>query len=62
MAKSYSIACNCGHEVKGNDPREVEAAMWHHAIHDHTDMVKGMTVGQLEGIMKGWDKEFAAQK
>ncbi len=62
MAKSYSIACNCGHTVKGTDTRVVEAEMWHHAINDHSDMVEGMTVDQLTGIMKGWDKEFAAQK
>jgi hypothetical protein len=36
--------------------------MWHHAVKDHLDMVKGMSADQFADIMKGWDKQFAAQK
>jgi len=54
----YSITCNCGWEAKGNDKRIVEAEMWHHAIHDHEDMVKNMSVEQLTEIMKSWDTNF----
>lgn len=60
MEKTYTLACNCGHEVKGEDPRTVEAAMWHHAIHDHEEMVKSMNVDQFTDIMKGWDRQFSA--
>jgi predicted small metal-binding protein len=60
--KDYAITCNCGHEVRGQDTRVVEAKMWHHAISDHLDMVKGMSADQLAQIMKGWDQQFAAQK
>jgi hypothetical protein len=62
MKKQYSITCNCGKEIKGDDKRVVEAKMWHHAVNDHTDMVKGMSVEQFTGIMKGWDEKFAAQE
>lgn len=62
MQKSYSLTCNCGHEVKGTDPRAIEAEMWHHAIQDHTEMVKSMSVEQFTEIMKGWDRQFAAAK
>lgn len=61
MAQSYAISCNCGYEVKGQDIRMIEAEMWHHAIRDHLDMVKAMPVDQLAGLMKSWDKTFAAQ-
>ena len=59
MAKQQKLACACGTEFKGTDAREVEAKMWHHAIHDHEDMVKGMSVEQFADIMKGWDKQLA---
>ncbi len=58
----YSITCNCGHEVNGNDRRLVEAKAWHHAIHDHADMVNNMSVEQFTEIMKSWDKKFAQKK
>ena len=58
--KTYLITCNCGHELKGDDRRRVEAEMWHHAIHDHPNMVDNLSVEQLTAIMKGWDKEFDA--
>ena len=32
--------------------------MWHHAIHDHENMVKEMSVEQFTQIMKSWDKDF----
>jgi predicted small metal-binding protein len=55
---NYTITCDCGHEVSGEDRREVEAKMWHHAIQDHGDMVKAMNVEQINGIMQGWDEKF----
>jgi hypothetical protein len=58
----YAITCNCGHKEIGQDTRTVEARMWHHAVKDHLDMVKGMSADQFADIMKGWDKQFAAQK
>jgi hypothetical protein len=55
----YVIQCECGKEVSGTDRRRVEAEMWHHAIHDHEDMVRNMTVDQFTEIMNGWDKKFS---
>jgi hypothetical protein len=60
MEKTYTLSCDCGHEIKGKDARAVEAGMWHHAIHDHDDMVKSMSVDQFTEIMKGWDRQFSA--
>lgn len=62
MEKTYTLACNCGHEVKGADTRALEARMWHHAIHDHEDMVKSMSVEQFAEIMKGWDRQYTAAR
>ena len=59
---NYAITCDCGEEVKGTDQRQVEAEMWHHAIRDHSAMVKEMSVDQITGLMKGWDQKFATQK
>jgi hypothetical protein len=62
MSKSFALACDCGYEVKGTDPRKVEAQMWHHALDKHLDGLKTMSVNKLMDVMKGWDKTFAAQK
>lgn len=62
MEKTYALSCNCGHEIKGADPRAVEAGMWHHAIHDHEEMVRSMSVEQFADIMKDWDRQFAAHR
>ncbi len=37
---------------------EVEAKMWHHAIHDHADMLKSMSVDQLTQWLTGEDKQL----
>lgn len=62
MEKSYALSCDCGHEVRGDDRRAVEAGMWHHAVHDHDDKVKAMSVDQFTDILKGWDRQFAAKQ
>ncbi len=59
--KEYSIICNCGHTVKSPDRRKTEAEAWHHAIHEHLDMVKEMSIPQFTEIMKGWDVKFKAE-
>ena len=58
--KMTSLSCNCGFTVENADCYKVEAAMWHHAIHDHSDMLKSMTVEQLEEWLKNTDKQLAA--
>lgn len=58
----YSITCNCGWKLKDTDRRMVEAKMWHHAVHDHADMIKGMSIEQFADIMKSWDKKFNSQE
>jgi hypothetical protein len=34
--------------------------MWHHAIHEHTDMLKSMTVEQLEQWLINKDNQLGA--
>ncbi|MBI2451862.1 hypothetical protein HYV50_02155 [Candidatus Pacearchaeota archaeon] len=58
----YSVTCNCGHEVKGEERRKVEAEMWRHAIQDHAEMVKNMSAEQFTKIMREWDEKFASQE
>lgn len=55
---NYTIKCDCGVESTGTDRRNVEAQQWHHAIQQHSDMLKGMGVEQFTQIMKGWDKQI----
>ncbi len=58
----HSIICNCGYEAKGKEKRAVEAEIWHHAIKDHSDMLKGMSVEQIEEILTEWDKKFSSKR
>jgi hypothetical protein len=58
---TYSITCNCGHEEKDGDRRMVEAKMWHHAIHEHPDMIQGMSSDEFAGVLKDWDSKFKEQ-
>jgi predicted small metal-binding protein len=55
-----SLSCNCGFSVENEDRYKVEAAMWHHAIQDHSDMLKSMTIEHLEEWLKNKDKQLAA--
>lgn len=48
-----SLSCNCGFTVEEDNRYEVEAKMWHHAIHDHADMLASMSVEQLTQWLKG---------
>ncbi|WP_219835734.1 hypothetical protein [Paenibacillus sp. R14(2021)] len=54
------LTCACGFEAKGDSPYQVEAAMWHHAIQDHADMLKSMTVDMLEQWLVNKDKQLKA--
>jgi len=40
------------------DSYKVEAKIWHHAIKEHLEMLKMMSVEQLEGIMRDNDKQM----
>ena len=53
-----TLACNCGFTVEGEHRYEVEARMWHHAIQDHADMLKSMTVEQITEWLIGKDKQL----
>ena len=53
-----SIVCNCGFKVEDKDHHKAEAKAWHHAINEHLDMLKGMSVEQLEGVVKNSDKQM----
>ena len=55
-----SLSCNCGFTVENADRYKVEAAMWHHAIQDHSEMFKSMTVVMLEKWLKNKDEQLAA--
>ena len=54
----HSITCDCGFKVEDGDHFKAEAKMWHHAIKDHADMLKKMSVEQLEGDVKNNDKQM----
>lgn len=53
-----SIKCDCGYKVEDKNSYTVEAKMWHHAIKDHLEMLKNMTVDQLERVLKSNDKQM----
>ena len=53
-----TLTCDCGFSVKEDNRYEVEAKMWHHAIHDHGDMLKSMSVDQLTQWLTGADKQL----
>ncbi|RCW47989.1 hypothetical protein [Paenibacillus prosopidis] len=55
-----TLSCNCGFSVTDENKYKVEAAMWHHAIHDHADMLKSMTVEMLENWLKHKDEQLKA--
>jgi len=53
-----TLTCDCGFSVKEDNRYEVEAKMWHHAIHDHADMLKSMSIDQLTQWLTGADKQL----
>lgn len=53
-----SITCNCGFKVEDEDPYKTEAMAWHHAIRDHLDMLKEMTIEQLEEVVRSNDEQM----
>lgn len=55
-----TLACACGFAAKDENPYKAEAAMWHHAIHDHADMLKSMTVEMLEQWLVSKDEQLKA--
>lgn len=46
------ITCNCGHVAKGETPEKTEAEAWHRALQAHADMLKGVSVEQLEQVLE----------
>lgn len=55
-----TLSCNCGFKVTDENKYKVEAAMWHHAIQDHSDMLKSMTVDMLEQWLMSKDEQLKA--
>lgn len=55
-----TLSCNCGFNVTDENKYKVEAAMWHHAIQDHGDMLKSMTVEMLEQWLQSKDEQLKA--
>lgn len=53
-----SLTCNCGFTAEHSNPYQVQGVMWHHAIHDHSDMLRDMTVEQLEHWLFHTDKQL----
>lgn len=53
-----SITCNCGYKVEDKDHYKAEAKAWNHAIKDHLEMLKEMSVEQIEGVLKNTDKQM----
>ena len=55
-----TLSCNCGFSATDENKYKVEATMWHHAIHDHSDMLKSMTVEMLEQWLMNKDEQLKA--
>ncbi|WP_274361684.1 hypothetical protein [Paenibacillus thermotolerans] len=55
-----TLSCNCGFSVTDDNKYKVEAEMWHHAIHDHADMLKAMSIEMLEQWLKSKDEQLSA--
>jgi hypothetical protein len=55
------LSCDCGFNVKGENPTVVEAKMWHHAIQDHLDMLQSMSEEQLVGWLTETHKKIGVQ-
>jgi hypothetical protein len=55
-----TLSCNCGFSITDKNKYKVEASMWYHAIHDHADMLKSMTVEMLEQWLKTKDEQLKA--
>ncbi len=55
------LQCDCGHEVSADTNESAEAQMWHHALKDHADMLKSMSVDQMTQIIKAQHATLAAQ-
>jgi len=53
-----TLSCNCGFSVTDTNSYKVEAHMWHHAIQDHADMLKSMSVDMLEQWLKNKDEQL----
>jgi predicted small metal-binding protein len=54
-----SLTCDCGYEATGDDRHQVEAEMWHHALRDHEDQLKGMSVDQIADWLRDKDRKLA---
>jgi hypothetical protein len=57
-----TLTCDCGHKAEDADPYKVQAKMWHHALKDHSDMLKSMTEEQIEGILRKHAQETGLAK
>lgn len=55
-----TLSCNCGFSITDDNNYKVEAAMWHHAIHDHADMLRSMSVEMLEQWLTKKDEQLKA--
>lgn len=55
-----TLSCNCGFSVSDDNRYKVEAEMWFHAIQDHAEMLKSMTVEMLEQWLKNKDEQLKA--
>ena len=53
-----SITCNCGFIVEDKDHFMVEAKAWHHAIKDHLEMLKGLTLEQIDAVIRNNDQQM----
>ncbi|MBP1965899.1 hypothetical protein [Paenibacillus aceris] len=53
-----TLSCNCGFNVTDENKYKVEATMWHHAIQDHSEMLKSMSVEMLEQWLMNKDEQL----
>ncbi len=51
-----TLTCDCGYKIEDKDHYIVEGKMWHHAIHDHAEMIASHAPEQLAEWIRKADK------
>lgn len=49
----------CGHKTSGEDRYMVEAQMWYHAMSEHLEIMKDMSVEDIAKWLKDKDEKLA---
>lgn len=55
-----TLSCDCGFSASDESKYKVEATMWHHAIQNHGELLKSMSVDMLEQWLVEQDAKLTA--